>query len=396
MPLTILEDSCVCGVGLLNKHNTGIECHGVAHLRIILLCLTNIWIELVKLICQQSIVCILRRGNIDFDVKIFLTNAVFCKCILTASAFITKGKATRTIDINITTGFTICVRTSALSLVRASSSPVVFHSTAIFINVLNSRVRHFILLTSRKSRSGDLDNAQVWALLSQQVRIQLAAHVRNIIAGVALNHFLCILCVCNKVVEDLVVCQVHHVGLHTVNQYVTIRRTNRNAYRRSLCEVIACVIQFNTAGNTVQPQNHFFVLTIRQNIELKLHKVIFAGGQGNTVLFAGQRDLLRLNIQTNAAIQASQCCSIVVLDIRSLKHKLKVLTQLLCVITKQLITDICSCTSFHTEVGIAIFVQLITAIRPVKVITDSKSIIAISPQTSLVRVGLACRIKVEG
>ena len=159
MPLTILEDSCVCGVGLLNKHNTGVECHSVAHLRVILASLTNVRIKLVELIGQQGIICILRGSNIDFNVKILLANAVFCKCILAASGIITKGKASRAVDIDITTRFTICVRASTLSFVRTGSDPIIFHSTTILINVLDRCIRHLVLLAGRKGRSRNLDNA---------------------------------------------------------------------------------------------------------------------------------------------------------------------------------------------------------------------------------------------
>ena len=242
VPLTILKDSCIIGIGLLNKHNTGIECHGVAHLRIILLCLTNIRVELVKLICQQSVICILRRGNVDFDVKILFTNTIFCKCILATSAVVTKGKATRAININISARLTVCVRASALSFMGASSGPIVFHSAAILINVLDGRIWNFVLLAGRKGRSRNFDNAQVWAFFSQQVRVQFATHVRNVVAGIALNHFLCVLRIGNKVVEDLIIRQVHHVRLHAVNLHITIRRTNRDADRRSLCKIVACIV----------------------------------------------------------------------------------------------------------------------------------------------------------
>ena len=277
----------------------------------------------------------------------------------------------------------------------ASSSPVVFHSAAILVNVLDGRIRNFVLLAGRKSRSRDFDNTQVWTLFSQKVRVQFATHVRNVVAGVALNHFLCVLRIGNKVVEDLIIRQIHQVRLHAVNLHITIRRTDRNTDRRSLCKVVACIVQLNAAGDTIQPQNHFPILTIWQNIELELHEIIFTGRQFNRVLLTGQCDFLCLNIQANTAIQTGQCRSIVVLDVCSLKHKLEILAQLFRIVAKELIADSCGCACFNTEVGIAIFVQLITAIRPVKIIADSQTVIAIRPQSSFVCVRLARRVEIK-
>ena len=111
----------------------------------------------------------------------------------------------------------------------------------------------------------------------------------------------------------------------------------------------------------VTPQNHLAELFVRQNIELELQEIVLTDGQINTVLVAGQRNFLSLNVQTNTAIQTGYSSSIIVADVRGLKHQLKILAALLCIVCEKLIADSSSRTGLDTEVGVAIFVDLVSA-----------------------------------
>lgn len=158
VPLTIVKYGRIGGIGLLNKHDTGIERHGITHFGIILLSLTHIGVELIKLVCQQGVVCILRGSNIDFDVKILLRNAIFGQCISVTGSIITKRKAALAVDVNVSSRCAIVVGTGALALVGACSSPVILLGTTILIDLLDRSVGDFVLLAGGKSRCGDLDD----------------------------------------------------------------------------------------------------------------------------------------------------------------------------------------------------------------------------------------------
>ena len=109
----------------------------------------------------------------------------------------------------------------------------------------------------------------------------------------------------------------------------------------------------------------------------------------------GQRNFLSLNIQTNAAIQTSYSSSIIVTDVRGLKYQLKILAALLCIVCEKLITDGSSRTSLDTEVGVAIFIDLIAAVHPVKVVADSHLVAAGTPQAVHICVTAASGVKVQ-
>ena len=287
VPLTIVKYGRIGGIGLLNKHDTGIERHGITHFWIILLSLTHIGVELIKIVCQQGVVCILRGSNIDFDVKILLRNAVFGQCIGVAGSVVTKRKAALAVDINVSGRCAIVVGAGALTLVRACSSPVILLGTTILIDLLDRSVGDFVLLACGESRCGDLDDTQIGALLCQQVRSQFATRIRNVVTHIARDHLFGILRIGNKVVQNLVIRQVHTVALHAVHDNVAIVRANGNANGSSLSKAVAGIIQCNTARDTVTPQNHLAELFVRQNIELELEKIVLTDGQINTVLVAG-------------------------------------------------------------------------------------------------------------
>ena len=158
MPLTIVKYGRIGGIGLLNKHDTRIERHGITYFRIILLGLTHIGVEFIKLVCQQGIICILRGSNIDFDVKILLRNAVFGQCIGVTGGVVTKRKAAIAVDVDISSGCAIVVGAGALTLVGAGSSPVIFLGTTILIDLLDRSVGDFVLLAGGESRCRDLDD----------------------------------------------------------------------------------------------------------------------------------------------------------------------------------------------------------------------------------------------
>ena len=152
VPLTIVKYGRIGGIGLLNKHDTGIERHGITHFWIILLSLTHIGVELIKIVCQQGVICILRGSNIDFDVKILLRNAVFGQCIGVAGSVVTKRKAALAVDINVSGRCAIVVGAGALTLVGAGSSPVILLSTTILIDLLDRSVGNLVLLAGGESR----------------------------------------------------------------------------------------------------------------------------------------------------------------------------------------------------------------------------------------------------
>ena len=179
------------------------------------------------------------------------------------------------------------VGAGALTLVRACSSPVILLGTTILIDLLDRSVGDFVLLACGESRCGDLDDTQIGALLCQQVRSQFATRIRNVVTHIARDHLFGILRIGNKVVQNLVIRQVHTVALHAVHDNVAIVRANGNANGSSLSKAVAGIIQFNTAGDTVTPQNHLAELFVRQNIELELNEIVLTDGQINTVLVAG-------------------------------------------------------------------------------------------------------------
>ena len=217
MPLTVMEHGAVLNIRLLHKNNTRVEGHRVAHLRVILACLSNVRVKLIEIICQQRVVCIFRRCNVDFDIKVILSNAVFRQRIHRAGAFIAKGKAALTVNVDVTRRFTIVVRACALSLVGTIGCPVVLNSASVLVDLLDNSVCNFVFLTGSKGRRTDLDNTQVGAALRQNVRVQLTACIRDVVAVVPLDHLVSVLGVCNKVVQDLIVGQVHHIALHAID-----------------------------------------------------------------------------------------------------------------------------------------------------------------------------------
>ena len=395
VPLTIVKYGRIDGISLLNKHDTGIERHGITHFGIILFGLTHIGVKFIEIIRQQGVVCILRRSNIDFDVKILLRNAIFGQCIGVAGSVVTKGKAALAVDINVSGRIAVVVRAGALALVGAGSSPVVFLGAAILIDLLDRCVGNLVLLAGGESGCRDLDDTQVRTLLSQQVRGQFAACVGNIVAHVARDHLFGVLRIGNKVVQNLIICQVHAVALHAVHNNVTIVRANGNTNGSSLSKAVAGIIQFNTAGNTITPQNHLTELLVGQNIKLELEEIVLTDGQINTVLMAGQRNFLSLNTQTNAAIQASHGSSIIVANVRCLKHQLKILAALLCIVCEKLIADGGGRASLDTEISVAIFVDLVATVHPVKVVADSHLIAAGAPQAVHICVAAASGVKVQ-
>ena len=152
VPLTIVKYGRIGGISLLNKHDTGIERHGITHFGIILFGLTHIGVKFIEIIRQQGVVCILRRSNIDFDVKILLRNAIFGQCIGVTGSVVTKRKAAFAVDVNISSRCAIVVGAGALTLVRAGSSPVILFSTTILIDLLDRSVGDLVLLAGSKSR----------------------------------------------------------------------------------------------------------------------------------------------------------------------------------------------------------------------------------------------------
>ena len=152
MPLTIVKYGRIGGIGLLNKHDTGIERHCITHFGIILLSLTHIRVKFIEIIRQQGVICILRGSNIDFDVKILLRNAIFGQCIGVAGGVITKRKAAIAVDINVSGRCAIVVGTGALTLMGAGSSPVILLSTTILIDLLDRGIGDLVLLAGCESR----------------------------------------------------------------------------------------------------------------------------------------------------------------------------------------------------------------------------------------------------
>ena len=278
---------------------------------------------------------------------------------------------------------------------RTCCDPVIFSSTTIFIDLLDSSSSNFVLLAGCKCWCRNFNNTKVWAFFSQNIRIQFSANIRNIVTIIPLDHFFCIFSIRNKVIQNLIICKIHHIRLHTINLHITIRRSNCNTNRRCLCKIITGIIQFHAAWDTIQPQHHFLKLAIRKNIKFKLHKIIFTGGQFNTVLLTCQRDLLRLNIHTYAAIQTGECCCIIILYICGFENQLKILTKFFGIVTEQLIIDGCACACFNTEISVTITVNLISAISPVKIITNAHAGVSIGPKTIAVSIGFTCWVKIK-
>ena len=77
MPFPVMEHGAVLNIRLLYKDNTRVEGHRVAHLRVVLACLANVRVKLIEIICQQRVVRVFRRCNIDFDIKVILRHTVF-------------------------------------------------------------------------------------------------------------------------------------------------------------------------------------------------------------------------------------------------------------------------------------------------------------------------------
>ena len=109
----------------------------------------------------------------------------------------------------------------------------------------------------------------------------------------------------------------------------------------------------------------------------------------------GQRNFLSLNVQTNTAIQTGYSSSIIVADIRCLKHQLKILAALLCIVCEKLIADGSSRTGLDTEIGVAIFIDLVAAVHPVKVVANSHLVAAGTPQAVHICVTAASGVKVQ-
>ena len=78
--------------------------------------------------------------------------------------------------------------------------PVVLNGAAILVDLLDNSVCNFVFLTGGKGRRTDLDNTQVGAALRQNIRIQLTACIRDVVAVIPLDHLIGILGICNKVV----------------------------------------------------------------------------------------------------------------------------------------------------------------------------------------------------
>ena len=253
MPLTVLKHRRVLHVRLLDKHHARVKRHRIAHLRVIFLCLANIWVKRVVIICNAGVVCVFRACNVYLDIKIFLRDTVLGQGIGAAGAVVAKRKSAGTVNVNVSAALAIRIGAGALAFMAAGRGPVILHSASVLVNLLDGGIKNLILFAGRKGRGADLDNAQVWAFFGQKVSIQFAAHIGNIVAVIAFNHQLGVLGIRNKVVQDLVVRQLHSVGLHAVYLHITVRRTNRNANRACLCKVVACIVQFHLTGDTVAP-----------------------------------------------------------------------------------------------------------------------------------------------
>ena len=104
---------------------------------------------------------------------------------------------------------------------------------------------------------------------------------------------------------------------------------------------------------------------------------------------------MRLNIQTDSALHTAQNSCVIIAHVCGVKHELEVLAQLLGVISKQLIVYCGTCSRLNAEISVAIFIQLIAAIYPVKVITDSHTGLPVRPQAVAASIRLSAGIKVK-
>ena len=193
----------------------------------------------------------------------------------------------------------------------------------------------------------------------------------------------------------MVFLKIHGVRLHPVNPNIAVVRSNSNRDDRNLCKAIRGFVKLNSSRDSIKPQDHLSEMRRRQDVELKLHEVIFAVRSLNRVLLRVQDRVLSIHLKPNAIGHTAQHLSVVVANIICAVNKLEVLTASLSLISKQRDIKRDSRTGFDAEVSVSIGVELIAAVRPVEVIANCHVVGAISPNPILVCVVASCWAEVK-
>ena len=210
----------------------------------------------------------------------------------------------------------------------------VINRTTILIDLLYRCKWYFIFLTSCKYWYFQFNDSQVWTFFGQYIRIKSTRRIKNIIAVVSVDNFICIFCISNEVIQNLIISKVHCISFYSVYNNVAVIRTDCNTYRICLRETIRSGIQFYSCRNTINPHNHFCIFTVRQNIKFQLHIVIFTIWDRDFVLFRFQCCFLSFYSITKIICKTGEYLSFIVLYICTFINEFKVLASFLCIISK--------------------------------------------------------------
>ena len=211
--------------------------------------------------------------------------------------------------------------------------PVV-NCTTILINLLYRCKWYLILFTSCKHWYFQFNDSQVWTFFGQYIRIKSTRRIKNVITVVSVDDFICIFCISNEVIQNLIISKIHGISFHSIYNNITVIRTDCNTYRICLCKTIRSSIQFYPCRNTINPHNHFSVFTIRQNIKFQLHIVIFTIWYRDFVLLRFQCCFLCFYSITKIVCKTGENLSFIVFNICTFINKFKVLTSFLRIISK--------------------------------------------------------------
>ena len=159
------------------------EFHCIPDSWVRLSCRSDIWVEQVILISEDSVVGALRRCNIQLDIEVCLWDRIFSHSILIMQCVVPIEEASTSLNvisltevyIDISSGVAVVVRRSALAFMNTTSSdPVILDSTTVLINVLDGCARDFVVFVVCEIRRGQLNYTKVRTSLSQKIRIELS------------------------------------------------------------------------------------------------------------------------------------------------------------------------------------------------------------------------------
>ena len=433
VPLCILELSVSREVAIVltNEYNTVDKLHSSLCVRVTLCADRSVREITMVSLCEQGVVGILGRSNVNLDIEQSIRNGSSCQSDLTSTIGI-LGTITHSqlgdvgriicavlvgvitveahIDIQVSTCVTIFVRGSTLSrVVAVTGCPVVKCGIAVSMNTLNSCVLNHLFLVLREIRSINLDDFQVRTGFGNELGSECVVLVVNLTLVISLEHCLRVTSISDVVRQNVIIAQHRCVRLHTINMNITVGRTNsdRHSISSILVQTMRCVIQQRSVAGAVfvahNQSSSFGVLCVNGvDRVIKFDDVVLAVRhiqRISTSTTGHQICRVGIHSETDRCFTSNtrQECCINISYIGYLENCSKCGTRYACILSKQLIVDICFCASLDAEILVAIGIKLITTVNPVKVVgnTHCNTCVLIDPQTAITGVRQTNGVKVK-